>query len=162
GRGFSMAMKVLEAGRAAISGISLGMARSVLEEAIKHCRNKPVSRRYKGSPGLSADQKVIAEYASRLHAIRRLALHAAELCDAGKRFAIYASMAKLLSGELATKSATEMLDVIGLDAIGDHQVAKQFKDAKLYQIGEGTSEIQAMIISRLLYGNPDLLDDTDF
>ena len=164
-RGFQMAMKVLDAGRVAISGISLGMARGALEEAIKKVishQSSVISRKMrvddKNAVGLTAARKIIAQYAARLHATRLLALYAADLLDKKKRFAFYGSMAKLLSGELAMQAPTELLDLLGEDAMRfDNHVAKLFRDAKLYQIGEGTSEIQGLIISRYLFSNPDLL-----
>lgn len=155
-RGFQVAMKILEAGRVAISGVSLGMARSALEAAIECLRKKEKKDKpAKETPGLLASHKLIAQYSSRLHAVRHLTLHAAHLLDAGKRFALYGSMAKLLSGELAMNAATEMMDIVGWPATSaQHPIGRQFKDAKLYQIGEGTSEIQAKIIARHLLANP--------
>ena len=164
-RGFQMAMKVLDAGRVAISGISLGMARGALEEAIKRVtdpklktQNSKLKIHNENAVGLTAARKMIANYAARLHAARLLALFAADLIDQKKRFAFYGSMAKLISGELAISAPTDLMDLLGEDAMRfDNHVAKLFRDAKLYQIGEGTSEIQGLIISRYLFSNPDLL-----
>lgn len=166
GRGFQIAMKILDAGRVAISGVSLGMARGAIEWAIEEIKKqenkqKPRSLRQrwlKPNAGLTGEQKILARYAARLHAVRFLTHYAANLIDQKKRFAFYASLAKLLSGELAMQAATDCLDLFGEAAARfDNHVAKIFRDGKLYQIGEGTSEIQAMIISRHLMSNPDLL-----
>lgn len=158
GRGFPLAMKILEAGRVAISGVSLGMARSAIEEALRYLSGKPKEIPGAQGPGVRASHKVLAQYTARLHAVRLLTLQAAELLDQNKPFAFYGSMAKLLSGELAMQASTEMMNLIGDKTVlmGD-QTGKQFLDGKLYQIGEGTSEIQALLISRALFEKPELL-----
>ncbi|MBI4369848.1 MAG: acyl-CoA dehydrogenase family protein [Elusimicrobia bacterium] len=164
-RGFQAAMKILDAGRVAISGVSLGMARSAVEHAIASInagRTKipNLHQRHQESPGagLTVDRKMISHCSSRLHAIRLLTLFAARLLDQKKAYSLYGSMAKLLSGELAMQTTTDMLDLIGLDGTRfQNHVSKLFRDAKLYQIGEGTSEIQGLIISRYLLSNPGLL-----
>ena len=160
-------MKILDAGRVAISGVSLGMARSALEHAIARINAGATKlpslwqRAGEPNPGLTVDKKLISHYASRLHATRLLTLHAAKLLDQKKQYALYGSMAKLLSGELAMGAATELLDLMGPEGmLMKNHAAKLFRDAKLYQIGEGTSEIQSLIISRYLLNNPKLLQNT--
>ncbi|MBI4064408.1 MAG: acyl-CoA dehydrogenase family protein [Elusimicrobia bacterium] len=166
-RGFPIAMQILEAGRVAISGVSIGMARGAIEWTLKEtmrrggdeARGRSLRKRWAGeNPGLTATQKIIAQHTAKLHAVRMLTHYAAQLIDEGKPFSFYASLAKLLSGELAMQAATEMLDILGDEArFMDNHVTKLFRDAKLYQIGEGTSEIQAMLIYRHLSSNLDLL-----
>ncbi len=158
-RGFPIAMKVLDAGRVAISGVSIGMARGAIEWTLKSLRKQPKEIPGQAGPGVRASHKTLANFTARLHSVRMLAICAAELLDQKrKRFSFYGSMAKLLSGELAMQTAAEMMNLIGEESIlMNHQVGKIFRDSKLYQIGEGTSEIQSLLISRQIFGNPDLL-----
>ena len=152
GRGFRDAMKVLDAGRVAISGVSVGIARAAVEEGIKWV--KPRKREYGITPesaGLTAAGRTLAQLASEVDAARLLALRSAYLMDAGRPFSREASMAKLISGDLAMRAPTEVLDVIGPEGASlDHPVQRFFRDAKLYQIGEGSSQIQQLVISRQL------------
>ncbi|MDE2039898.1 MAG: acyl-CoA dehydrogenase family protein [Elusimicrobia bacterium] len=152
GRGFRDAMKVLDAGRVAISGISVGIARAAVEEGIKWV--KPRKADYgilPGQAGLTAAGRTLAQLASEVDAARLLTLRAAWLMDSGRPFSREASMAKLISGDLAMRAPTEILDVIGpAGASLDHPVQRFFRDAKLYQIGEGSSQIQQLVISRQL------------
>ncbi|MFC1522956.1 acyl-CoA dehydrogenase family protein [Elusimicrobiota bacterium] len=188
-RGFSAAMKVLDAGRVAISGISLGIARASIEHAINRAKldlnwdpqlqpslltplprgerlgegdeeNSAISEgSLFPSVGLTATQKTIADYASQLHAVRSLATQAAELCESGdKSYSLQASMAKLLSGELAVSASTAMMDMFGEEAfLQSNAVGKLFRDSKLFTIGEGTSEVQRRIIGKQLLADTELL-----
>ncbi|MBI4669912.1 MAG: acyl-CoA dehydrogenase family protein [Elusimicrobia bacterium] len=164
-QGFSIAMKILDAGRVAISGVALGVTRGALEWTINKIKNKKQETRSlrtrwagKDNPGLKAEQKIIAHLTARLHAARLVALHAARLFDQKKRYAFYGCLAKLLSGELAMQATTQLLDLIGEEGGRiDCHAAKLFRDSKLYEIGEGTSEVQALVISRYLFSNPELL-----
>ncbi len=152
GGAFRDVMKVLDAGRVAISGISVGIARASLEEGIRYV--KPRKRQFRlndEEPGLSSAGRLLADLATEIDAARLLALRAAALVDAGQRFTKEASMAKLMSGDLAMKAPTLVLDLFGFEgATLDNPVQRYFRDAKLYQIGEGSSQIQELIISRHL------------
>ncbi|MBI5629995.1 MAG: acyl-CoA dehydrogenase family protein [Elusimicrobia bacterium] len=152
GRAFRDAMTVLDGGRVAISGISVGIARAALEEGIKWV--KPRQKEYgirPNSAGLTAAQRTLAQIAAEVDAARLLALRAAFLLDAGRPYSREASIAKLVSGDLAMRAPTEILDVIGPHGASfDCPVQRFFRDAKLYQIGEGSSQIQQLVISRLL------------
>ena len=152
GRAFRDAMKILDAGRVAISGVSVGIARGAVEEGIKWV--KPRKAQYgitPDSPGLTAAGRTLAQMAAEVDAARLLALRSAFLMDQGRPFSREASMAKLISGDLAMRAPTEVLDVIGPEGASlDHPVQRYFRDAKLYQIGEGSSQIQQLVISRLL------------
>lgn len=152
GGAFRDVMRVLDAGRVAISGISVGIARASLEEGIRWV--KPRKERFRitpEEPGLSSAGRLLADLATEVDAARLLALRAAALVDAGERFTKEASMAKLMSGDLAMKAPTIVLDLFGFEgATLDNPVQRYFRDAKLYQIGEGSSQIQELIISRHL------------
>ena len=152
GRAFYDAMKVLDGGRVAISGISVGIARGSLEEGVKWVKARKERFGIRGdNPGLTGAQKVLADLAAEIDAARLMMLRAAWLMDQGKPFAREASMAKLVSGELAMKAPTAVLDLMGeWGGSMDSPVQRLFRDAKLYQIGEGSTQIQELIISRHL------------
>ncbi len=155
GGAFKDAMRVLDAGRVAIAAVSVGIARAALEEGVRRVKARPGDYGLDvPSPGLTYAQKTLAQIAAEIDAARLLTHRAAWLLDSGKPFAREASMAKLVSGDLAMKATTEIVDLIGpeggsLDSPGQ----RFFRDAKLYQIGEGSSQIQQLVISRhLLHG----------
>lgn len=152
GRAFRDAMKILDGGRVAISAIAVGIARASLEEGLRWV--KPRCKEYgirPDSAGLTAAQRTLAQLAAEIDAARLLTYRAAGLMDAGAPYSQEASMAKLISGDLAMKAPTEVLDIIG-PAGGSLNcpVQRFFRDAKLYQIGEGSSQIQQLVISRHL------------
>lgn len=152
GRAFRDAMKVLDGGRVAISGISVGIARAALEEGVKWVKAR--QERYgirPDNPGLTAAQRTLAQISAEVDAARLLTWRAAFLMDQGRPYSREASIAKLISGDLAMRAPTEILDVIGPEGASlDCPVQRYFRDAKLYQIGEGSSQIQQLIISRHL------------
>lgn len=154
GRAFVDAMKVLDGGRVAISGISVGIARGSLEAGQAWvAERKALFGIEAGNPGLTWAQKLLADLATETEAARLLMLRAAWLADAGQDYSLAASMAKLYSGDLAMRAPTAVLDLFA-EAGGRPgcSVQRLFRDAKLYQIGEGSSQIQELIISRYLLG----------
>lgn len=152
GRAFGDAMRILDGGRVGISGISIGIARGALEEGIRWVKPRKAAFKIRpDSPGLTAAQKILADVATEIEAARLLMLRAATLVDLGERYSKEASMSKLMSGDLAMKAATIVLDLFGADGASMNcPVQRYFRDAKLYQIGEGSSQIQELIISRHL------------
>ncbi len=152
GRAFGDVMRVLDGGRVGISGVAVGIARGALEEGIRWV--KPRKHQFKirpDNPGLTGAQKLLADIATEIDAARLLTLRAALLVDNGERYSKEASMAKLMSGDLAMKAPTLILDLFGPHgALMRNPVQRYFRDAKLYQIGEGSSQIQELIISRHL------------
>lgn len=152
GRAFGDAMRVLDGGRVGISGVAIGIARGALEEGIKWVKER--KEQFGFTPensGLTAAGKVLADVATDIDAARLLAHRAGTLLDAGERYSLQASMAKLSSGDLAMRATTAVLDLFGDFAASlDCPVQRYFRDAKLYQIGEGSSQIQELIISRHL------------
>jgi alkylation response protein AidB-like acyl-CoA dehydrogenase len=94
---------------------------------------------------------ILAQIAAEVDAARLLTLRAAFLMDSGRPYSREASMAKLISGDLAMKAPTKILDIIGPHGASlECPVQRFFRDAKLYQIGEGSSQIQQLVISRHL------------
>lgn len=152
GRAFRDAMRILDGGRVAISAIAVGIARAAVEEGLKWV--KPRQEEYgirADSAGLTFAQKTLAQLAAETEAARLMTYRAAVLMDAGLPYAREASMAKLISGDLAMKAPTEVIDVIGPEGASlSCPVQRFFRDAKLYQIGEGSSQIQQLVISRHL------------
>jgi alkylation response protein AidB-like acyl-CoA dehydrogenase len=150
-------MKVLDAGRVAISGISVGIARASVEEGVKWVKAR--KERYgvrSDNPGLTSAGRTLAQLGAEVDAARLLMYRSAWLMDEGRPFSQAASMAKMISGDLAMKAPTEVLDVIGPEGASlDHPVQRFFRDAKLYQIGEGSSQIQQLILSRAMFADED-------
>jgi len=150
-KAFYDAMKVLDAGRVAISGISVGIARGALEAGVQWVKERKTQFGIGEGPGLRAAAKLLADLAAEVDAARLLALRAAALMDAGRPFSKEASMAKLISGELAVSAPTRVLDLMGPEGGNmDNPVGRLFRDSKLYTIGEGSSQIQELIIGRAL------------
>ncbi|MEE8424237.1 MAG: acyl-CoA dehydrogenase family protein [Elusimicrobiota bacterium] len=152
GSAFYDAMKVLDGGRVGISGVAVGIARGALEEGLAWVRERKkqfsIGREWSG---LSGAGKVLADVATEVDAARLLTQRAALLLDKGEKYSQEACMAKLMSGDLAMKAPTVILDLFGpAGASLDGPVQRYFRDAKLYQIGEGSSQIQQLVISRHL------------
>lgn len=152
GAAFYDAMKVLDGGRVGISGVAVGIARGALEEGVSWVRQR--KKEYsigRDWPGLSGVGKVLADIATEVDAARLLTQRAALLLDQGEAYSQEACMAKLMSGDLAMKAPTVILDIFGpAGGSMDCPVQRYFRDAKLYQIGEGSSQIQQLVISRHL------------
>ena len=161
GKAFGHALKILDGGRVAISGISVGIARSALDEGLRWvAARKGDYGIVPENPGLTFAQKTLAQIAAEVDAARLLTHRAACLMDAGRPFSKEASMAKLISGDLAMRAPTDILDVIGPEGASlDCPVQRAFRDAKLYQIGEGSSQIQQLVISRMLLADKPRAED---
>lgn len=149
GEGYNQAMWVLEGGRVGISALSVGIARAALEAALAYAKT-----RKQFSLPLSAFEGIrfkLADMATHLDAARLLTAKAAELREQGKPCMRLASEAKLFASELAVKAAEEAIQIHGgYGYTRDYPVEKLWRDAKLCTIGEGTSEIQRLIISKEL------------
>jgi alkylation response protein AidB-like acyl-CoA dehydrogenase len=155
GRAFVDAMKVLDGGRVAISGISIGMARGSLEAGLAYVKERKAQFGIgPDNPGLTWAQKILADLATEIEAARLMMLKAAWLADHGREYSMAASMSKLFSGELAIKAPTMVLDLFAEEGgRPDNLVQRLFRDAKLYQIGEGSTQVQELVISRWLLGD---------
>lgn len=147
--GYTQFLEVLEGGRIGIGAMAVGIARGCLEEALKYSKQ----REQFGRPicDFQAIQWMLADMATEIDAARMLVHKAAWLKDKGKRCPLEASQAKLFASEVAMKAATKAVQIFGgYGYMKDYPVERYFRDAKLCEIGEGTSEVQRLIISREL------------
>ncbi len=147
--GFRQVLKILDGGRIAIAALSLGIAQGAIENSIKYSKQ----RKQFGKPlsEFQATQFKIAELATEADAARLLIMKAAVMKDAGENINTASSMAKLFASEVAVKAANEAVQIHGgYGFIKEFPVEKLYRDVKLVTIGEGTSEVQRMIIAKNL------------
>ncbi|MCH7595039.1 MAG: acyl-CoA dehydrogenase family protein [Planctomycetes bacterium] len=145
--GFIDAMKVLERGRITISAIAVGLARGALEESLSYAKQRTAF----GKPIFEhqAIQFMLADMAMEIDAARLLTRKAGILSDAGKPSNIEASVAKLFSSEMATRACLNGIQIHGGNGYTKEvPVERYMRDAKLCEIGEGSSQIQRMVIAR--------------
>jgi butyryl-CoA dehydrogenase len=149
GAGYQQTLKVLEAGRIGIAGFAIGIARGAMEDAATYAKER---RQFgKSIADFQAIQWMIADMATRIEASWLLMLRAAALKDRGQPFAREASMAKLYASETAMWTTTKAVQIFGgYGYVKDFPVERYMRDAKLSEIGEGTSEVQRMIIAKSL------------
>ena len=149
GEGFKQCMQVLDGGRISIAALSVGIAQSALDHSIKYAKQ----RKQFGKPlaEFQGIQFKLADMATEVEAARLLTFKAAKLRDDGKDFKFAASMAKYYASEIATKATNEAIQIHGgYGFIKEFPVEKLYRDVKLMTIGEGTSEVQKMIMARQL------------
>jgi alkylation response protein AidB-like acyl-CoA dehydrogenase len=151
GEGYRIALANLETGRIGIAAQSVGMAAAALEQAVDYARQRTAF----GRP-LTGHQAVsfrLADMATEVEAARQLVLHAAALKDAGQPCLREACMAKLFASERAERVASDALQVLGgYGYVDDYLVEKIYRDVRVCQIYEGTSDIQRLLIGRDLAG----------
>ena len=149
GEGFLQAMKILDGGRISIAALSVGIAQGAYEAALKYSKE----RQQFGKPiaEFQAIQFKLADMATQIECARLLTLQAAYLKDAGKKHTTQAAMAKLYASEIAVKVAEESIQIHGgYGYTKDYPAEKYWRDSKLCTIGEGTSEIQRLVIAKQL------------
>ena len=147
GEGFIDAMRTLDGGRISIAALSLGIARGALDASVKYVKER--KQFGKAIAEFQGIQWKLADMATELDAARLLTLRAAVLKDAGQRVTRESSMAKLYASEVAVRICDEGVQLHGgYGFIKDYPVEKFYRDVKLCTIGEGTSEIQRMVIGR--------------
>ncbi len=149
GQGFRIAMKTLDSGRIGIAAQALGVHRACLEESARYAKERTAF----GQPiaTFQAIQWMLADMATELDAARLLTLRAATLKDEGVRFTKEAAMAKLYASEAANRAATHAIQIHGgYGYIKDFPVERHFRDARITEIYEGTSEIQRLVIAASL------------
>ena len=145
--GFVNTMQVLEGGRIAMAAMAVGIAQGALDEALKYMKQRSAFGRTLAE--FNGLQGMIADIGTEVEAARLLTLRAAVLKDAGRPAKVAASMAKVFASEVAMKAATKALQIHGgAGYISEFPIERIFRDAKLTEIGEGTSEIQRMVIAR--------------
>lgn len=149
--GFIDALTILDAGRIGMAALSVGIARGCLEEGLKYAKARQAFGQ--SIADFEAIQWKLADMATEIDAARLLVLQAAYLKDTDQPFTKEASYAKLFAAETAMKAATEAVQIHGgYGYIKEYPVERYFRDAKFCAIGEGTSEIQRLIIARELLG----------
>lgn len=152
GAGYRQAMTVLERGRIGIGAMAVGLGRAALDDSIAYASQ----RKTFGKPIAShqAVQFMIADMAMELDAAWLLVARAAQLVDLGRPFRREASMAKLFASEAANRATNKAVQIHGgYGFIKDYAVERYYRDVKLTEIGEGTSEIQRIIIAKSLVEN---------
>ena len=153
GQGFVDALHVLDKGRISIAALSVGIAQGAYEAALRYaqqrCQFGHAIAEFEGI------QWKLADMATRIEAARLLTYQAAWMKDSGRRVTKEASMAKLFASEMAVEVANEAVQIHGgYGFVKDYPVEKFYRDVKLCTIGEGTSEIQRLVIARhLLHDN---------
>ncbi len=147
GDGFIDAMRVLDGGRISIAALGLGMAQGAYEAALKYSKQR--SQFGKTISEFQAIQWKLADMATEIDAARLLTMRAASMKDSGQKTTLESSMAKLFAGEVAVRCANECVQIHGgYGFIKDYPAEKFYRDVKLCTIGEGTSEIQRLVIAR--------------
>jgi alkylation response protein AidB-like acyl-CoA dehydrogenase len=149
GEGFVDSLRILDGGRVSISALAIGMAQGAYDAALKYAKmrkqfGRPISE-------FQAIQHKLVDMATKIDAARLLTYRAAQMIDAGKRVTRESAMAKLFASEAAVWIANEAVQIHGgYGFIKDYPVEKFYRDVKLCTIGEGTSEIQRLVIARQL------------
>jgi alkylation response protein AidB-like acyl-CoA dehydrogenase len=149
GEGFVDSLRILDGGRVSIAALSIGMAQGAYDAALRYSKlrkqfGRPISE-------FQAIQHKLVDMATKIDASRLLTYRAAKMIDAGKRVTRESAMAKLFSSEAAVWIANEAVQIHGgYGFIKDYPVEKFYRDVKLCTIGEGTSEIQRLVIARQL------------
>jgi short/branched chain acyl-CoA dehydrogenase len=149
GRGFSGFLQILDEGRVAIAALATGAALGCLEAALAHARDRVVF----GAPLATRQnaQFTIARMQARVHTARLAWHHAARLHGAGRAFAAEAAVAKLVASEAAMDNAREATQLFGgYGFMNEYPVGRHYRDSKILEIGEGTSEVQLLVIARSL------------
>jgi len=148
GQGFINTLQVLDGGRISIAALALGMAQGAYEAAVRYAKQR--KQFGKTISEFQAIQFKLADMATEIEAARLLVYHAAWLADQkSPRFTKESSMAKLYASEVGVRVANEAVQIFGgYGFIKDYPVEKFYRDSKLCTIGEGTSEIQRMVIAR--------------
>ena len=151
GDGFIQAMEILDGGRISIAALSVGIARGALDAAVAYAKE----RRQFGKP-IAAFQAIrfkLADMATAVHAARLLTERAADEKDRGGKTTLLSAQAKLYASEVAVRVGEDAVQVLGgYGYCKDYPVEKFWRDAKLCTIGEGTSEIQRLVIAREVLG----------
>jgi len=145
--GFKYAMQILDGGRIGIGAMALGLGQAAFEKAAAYSKER------KAFGQQIAEFQVIrwylADMATEIHAARLMVHHAAQLKDEGKPFVKEAAMAKLFASEMAMRACNKAIQVFGgYGYLMDYPVERYWRDCKLTEIGEGTSEVQRLVISR--------------
>ena len=149
GSGFKQFLHILDIGRIGVAAMGVGLAQGALDEALAYAKERrafgqPISR-------FQAIQAKLADMATEIEATRLLVYKAARMKDKGENFSLTAAQAKLKSGRLAVRCCEEAVQIHGgYGYIEEYPVCRFYRDAKILTIGEGTDEVQQMVIARAL------------
>src|SRR5215218_6115451 len=149
GQGFKQFLHILDIGRIGVAAMGVGLAQGALDEALAYAKErrafgKPISK-------FQAIQAKLADLSTEIEAARLLVYKAALLKDAGRNFTLTAAQAKLKTGRLAVRATEEAVQIHGgYGYIEEYPVCRFYRDAKILTIGEGTDEVQQMVIARAL------------
>jgi short-chain 2-methylacyl-CoA dehydrogenase len=149
GRGFSQFMEILDGGRISVAAMGVGLAQGAYDLAFAYAREReqfgrPISK-------FQAVQFALADMATEIEAGRQLVYRAAWLKDQGKDFGLAAAQAKLYTGILSNRAANASLQIHGgYGFMEEYAISRLFRDQKILEIGEGTNEVQRMVIAKLL------------
>jgi short/branched chain acyl-CoA dehydrogenase len=149
GQGFRQFLHILDIGRIGVAAMGVGLAQGALDEALAYARE----RRAFGQPisKFQAIQGKLADISTEIEAARLLVYKAAFLKDEGRNFTLTAAQAKLKTGRLAVRASEEAVQIHGgYGYIEEYPVCRFYRDAKILTIGEGTDEVQQMVIARAL------------
>jgi short/branched chain acyl-CoA dehydrogenase len=149
GQGFKQFLQTLDGGRIGVSAMGVGLAQGSLDEALAYAKERVAFGR--SISKYQAIQAKLADMATEIEAARLLTYKAAREKDAGRSFSLTAAQAKLKTGRLAVRAAEEAVQIHGgYGYIEEYPVCRFYRDAKILTIGEGTDEIQQMVIARAL------------
>ena len=149
GNGFKQFLHILDIGRIGVAAMGVGLAQGALDEALSYAKERKAFGRSISS--FQAIQGKLADMATEIEATRLMTYKAALLKDRGDNFTLTAAQAKLKSGRLAVRCAEEAVQIHGgYGYIEEYPVCRFYRDAKILTIGEGTDEIQQMVIARAL------------
>ena len=147
GRGYANFLQTLDEGRIAVAALSVGAAQGCLDESLKYAKERKTFGKPIGNHQSIAFK--IAEMQARTHIARLAYYHAAALMDSGKDFKAQASIAKLVGSEAAMDNARDATQIFGgYGFMNEYLVARHYRDSKILEIGEGTSEVQKILIAR--------------
>ena len=147
GAGFKQFLEILDGGRISVAALGLGMAQGAFEMALRYAGEREQFGRPIGR--FQAVQFKLADMATEIEAGRNLVYKAAWLKDGGRPFAHQAAMAKLYTGELARRACNESLQIHGgYGFMDEYPISRFYRDAKVLEIGEGTNEVQRLVIAR--------------
>jgi short-chain 2-methylacyl-CoA dehydrogenase len=149
GSGFKQFLAILDGGRIGVAAMGVGLAQGALDEAISYAKERHAFGQPIGK--FQAIQAKIADLSAQIEAARLLVYRAAILKDRGESFTLTAAQAKLITGRLAVRATEEAVQIHGgYGYIEEYPVCRFYRDAKILTIGEGTDEVQQMVIARQL------------
>ncbi len=149
GRGFAGFLHILDEGRVAIAALATGAAEGCLEAAVDYAQSRVVFGERLGTR--QSIQFMLARMQQRVHVARLAWLHAARLRDAGRPFKVEAAIAKVTASDAAMDNARDATQIFGGNGfMNEYPVARHYRDSKILEVGEGTTEVQLLVIARAL------------